>query len=1010
MSGIRNTMIKAKSPASGRVVLFDGIGNECKDIAASGTVRDAVLSLSPALDTSRCVFIKEGREVGAGYKIKSGDIVFVRELPGGAVCGVILATVGIICAVASLGMGVYSAIMQQKANEEAQKAQRQAKAMSEQVKQLPFLKGAQNRTALGYNIPYVMGEMYCVPYKITSGCYRLANGGDTQEWLCAFVAGYAPLDVLNVKAGSETLYGQSVTAEADGSPNRMNITVFDGDKTVEAKVTFTTYTRQEWRSEPYHYTYTYRGYVKDGGTRYRDVAHYYTHIEYSMTAACSRAMTVRVPVDGVIREFTIPAGATSGKSGEWESNDTGAAHPNAVSGAASFSMPYKSIHDVEVRETGDFLNGNLSPLNTKVTATSYSDEIPHRWGDNTEWQKGLVKQLEQNTYKIDVCFMFDGFRRFDGKWKETHTILRFEWSNDGGNTWNFWRRWEPWGNFNKVFRQAFTFQFSAAQCFEKNLSVRFVRELAQEEKNGQDTCYLCYINCYQYDAAKSTAGRIVPCMPLELPWRDKVTRIGIRLESSDSTKDVLDEINCYVRGKARTWSKTGREWSTLKTFTRNSAAWILEILTSPCHDASRFDDSEIDLLSLGALYEHCEKMNFNCDGLVTEDTKKSDLLSQILSECGATMLMGADGKWTFAIEGKQEVPVALLNEESIVSSTASKDFSRKPFALKATYTNRDTWAMETCYMAVDTEGNERTGAENVFALRGGDKNKVITEASFKYATQWQHIAILMRRQLSKLRLQTREVTVKVGAEGDFYPLWSVVLLQTRQLLIGVSSGVIDSVTVNSGGEMILHTADICVFNSTADTMGIIVQTAGAGRVYLKAVTAGGLRTRSMFVTGGDINAITSIRRGDIYSFGELDANGEFGRVTNKMQITATKQSADGWELTLRDYSDALYETLGTIPEYISNTTSPRETSGSTGGKQESIKKPSEEEVNVKDIEKAAQAAREATALLVSGVRTEGGGALAPLPALSLEELVTMIDRARAECMDAIGLLRDALRI
>lgn len=854
----------------GKVVLYDGFSNKMRTVQAEGTVAEAIHKIDSKIDVKKCVCLVQGEDVRADYIVKDSDIVFVREAAEGATCMIIMGVIGVVSAVAALGMGVYSFIKMRQAQDEADKAMRASKAMSEQIKQLPFLKGANNRTALGYNIPYIMGKMYDVPYKITNGCYRVSGArGIKQEWLCSFVAGYSPLTISDIKAGTQAI--------------------------------------------------------------------------------------------------------------------------STLGGI------------VEVISTGDYQNSTLSPLNVKVTATSYGDEIPHKYGDDTEWRKGVVKQLEQNTYKADVCIQFNGLRVFGKKnWQSTNVKIAVEASTDGGRSWTSRALFDITENSNMTIRYCKTITFTAAECYAKELSMRLTRTTECAEKNGQETCYLSFINCYQYDAAKSSITNIVPCMPLEMPWRDRVVRIGICLESNGSTKDELDEINVMASAKARVWDKTAKAWTADRRETRNSAAWALEVLTSGCHSASAFLDSEIDLNAFGALYEMCEAAGFKCDGIITEDTKKEEVLSQILLECGATMFIGANGKWTVAFEGVQSTPIALLNEESIVSITASKDFSRRPFALKATYTNRDVWAQDTRYMAVGDNGQVIIGSAEVLAARGGDKSKVITEAAYKYVTEWGQLYVLMRRQLAKMRMQVREISVKVGKEGDFYPLYSTVMLQTHALKTGLSSGMIRNVKVWGGRVKTITTGGLCDFTDGRQC-GMIIQHEGR-HVYItvEPYTAGEERTRKVTVVGGA--RASDIAAGDIYSFGILDTDGGFSTVTSIMQITETKQAEDGWELSLRDYSDALYSGEGSVPFYHSNITMPR-TKGTV------IKPPTKEEIAGEVIDIASTVAtatgKEAAEVVTHGVHFTSVHKI-PDMETSLDDVIRMVDEARADTMDGISVTKDAI--
>ena len=122
---------------------------------------------------------------------------------------------------------------------------------------------------------------------------------------------------------------------------------------------------------------------------------------------------------------------------------------------------------------------------------------------------------------------------------------------------------------------------------------------ALEESNSQETCYLCYLNCWQYDAAKSTDNNIVTCAPLEQPWRGRTTRIALRIISNESTKDNLDQININAYGKARIWNNdawtvnkariwNNDAWTVNRYPTRNPASWVLEVMTTDVHPTSAF--------------------------------------------------------------------------------------------------------------------------------------------------------------------------------------------------------------------------------------------------------------------------------------------------------------------------------------------------------------------------------------------------------------------------------------
>lgn len=801
----------------GTINVYKGIGKEYKTFRTNGNLKDALSAFAPEINTAHCIFLKGGESVGLDYQIKDNDIIFARETPGATVCAVI----AIITAAVAIGFSIYGAVERKKAQEEAEKAERESKALAESPESLPFLKGAKNKNALGYNIPFIMGSMYTAPYKITSGYYSIGGtNGDTQYWNIALVVGYKNCVINNLSIGTRILAGYNTSIDvpkADGTKEKVY-------------------------------------YMKPNTSVLDNLNQYYYH-----------------------------------------------------SGAY-----YAKGNKIQIVDKA----GDMEVLQNKITSTSYGEEIPHKHGDTSQYLEGITKDLEQNTYRADICIMFNGLRRYDDGWKSKNVDVEIQWCNNMADPNPAWKTAQTLStgeiNANKTVRFQTSIIFSAAECFGKDISVRLVRKTEEDETNSQETCYLCYINCWQYDAVKSTASNLVPATPIEDPWNERTLRIGLTVLCNDSTKDTLDEINCMAYGTARIWN--GEKWTETRYPTRNPAAWILEILTTEIHPHSKYRDDEIDLESLGALYEYCEKEQFFCDGIVTKDTKKSDLLNQILDECFATMYRNADGQWTFAIEQKQEIPVALLNEQSIKSVSVAKTFARSSYAQKVTYTERSTWNINTLYI---NEANETNSAA---LYRAG---KTISETALNYITTGNQAMKYARRANARQKLQPREIIVNVGHEGDYYPLYSKILLQMKQMKIGLSGGIIHSAITENGLLSQIKVSDLCDFSDKTKKYGLIIQAQNgtdSRLLYLKVKGTG--KTRILTLASPAHCEIIP-EYGNIYSFGFLDSNGKFTSVTNQMTIYSAKQNSSGWELTLKDYNDALFD-YGAIPEYKTNLTTRKE--------------------------------------------------------------------------------------
>lgn len=602
------------------------------------------------------------------------------------------------------------------------------------------------------------------------------------------------------------------------------------------------------------------------------------------------------------------------------------------------SLYYDAENVIEIAQEHEF----TSPMFQQKVRGEYSgEEIKH---DNGSPAEPLIVQLAEHTMKAEICIQFTGLRQFvDNVWVEKTVTVTPYWSNDGGSTWNaftFDRGNNTFSyNSDHTLRFTATQAFSYAQAYGKQISIKLVRETEKASSNSQEGCYLLYYNSFCYDNKKSSAGVLVPCSPIESPFMEKTTRIGIKIIANSNTSGMLDKFNCMCYGVARTWNKVLRVWSESKTTTRNVASWILEIMGSDTHLPSKISDSQIDPLSFGRLYEYCEENEFYCDGIVTQGIKKETLLSKLLLLCNADMYIDSDGKYSIAIDKKESTPVALLNAQSVRSVIVGKSFERKSDGLKATFTNRKSWQIDTMYVMRD----------------GGEKgiDDTCTETSIEFATNSDHIYKICQRQLRRQVLQPREITVKVGREGDYYPLYSTVYLQLEQLRQGLASAVIHKIIKNPLGKITaLEVSDLLDFGNDFSqdeyidengstyidengnpyiyievpenaTYGVIIQAQDEnGRKSVGAKVYGFGKSRTVyFLSPLDPGEGVQIQPGNILSFGLLNERGEFDRITNVMKITAVKPESDGWELVLKDYSEAIYE-YGIIPEYKSNLTTP----------------------------------------------------------------------------------------
>lgn len=856
--------------------IYNQISNEHKEIRAIGKLSDIL----PDFDFTHSIILRAGERVTPDVFLDDDDVIYLRVIPGSTA---VVATIAIVSAVIAVGVGIGAAIYANQQSEEAkakmEKAQRDADNLASQINQLPFLKGAKNKGALGNSIQYLIGEMYNTPYLLTDGFYTIAGAdGDKQFWNAILCLGYGKQKIKNVSIGNV-----KVKDFGDGTVDDV-VTSFDAPTEAVGNPYYDDETIIEIAQQKSLSTAIFKNKVistQDG----TEIKHDFGGEAEPVIKQCAeRTKTLEVCIQfNGLRKYNTSSSSWENRNVKIDpywSNDNGTTWNKFY-----FAFPGQSSwrvcdHD-EVLSLIE--EGKIQPRETTGLRHYYSKSSDVQvknglgdWGTKT-WQPMSVEQLEA---RILVS---------------------------GDNTLS--------KNTNKTIRYVARKEFTWAETHDENgneLPIIFKVEKVTPklESNSTEDCYLLYYNCYCYDGKLSNAeDGLVDCKPMSDWYTGKCSFIGVQMVANESTHDVLDEINVIASGLARTWN--GEEWSEEKEETRNPASWILELLTSSAHDHSKYSDDEIDLNSLGELYEYCDENNFCVDTILTKGDKKNTIISNILSTCFASMYLDAEsGKLTFAIDREENTPVALLNSQCIQSITVAKSFERKPDGIKANFTNRANWQIDTRYCMLD--GSDSHSVEDM-----------LTELSLEYVTNPDHVYKVAQRKMRMERLQPREVKVKVGREGDYYPLYSIVLLQLEQLKQGIRSSVIESVGVFNNQIVNIEIGDWVEF-VPGYNYGVVIQCENENGFTLrncKVTGSGKTRTLTLTVPIPLSASGTLPQAKNILSFGLLDDDGEFSKVTNTMKIYGINSSDDGVELVLKDYNEAVYS-FGVIPEYKSNLTNP----------------------------------------------------------------------------------------
>jgi hypothetical protein len=616
------------------------------------------------------------------------------------------------------------------------------------------------------------------------------------------------------------------------------------------------------------------------------------------------------------------------KMGETVIKDfTGTTEPQ--NGQYSFDpgVYYDERNLLEIRQTGAFLDDDF---NKKIILTELNEEIPHdhATGDEEEnreierrWKAGVVQELPNNAQSVEVIAIFDGLRKYEEGWTNQTIELSPQWTNVNNPQENDWHDFTNGFNQNGTFSNTFTRNtkkqmrfaavqtFTAAQAYNKTMKVRVRRLTPKADGSANDTVYLMAVQTTCYDAKRSSANELITAQVLEADKRDQCCRIGVRIAANTTTSGLLDAISVIETACARTWN--GSAWSETKTPTRNLAAWILEVMTSPHHKPSQYEDEELDLDTFGALYEYCEQMGFFADGVITQRAKKKDILDILCKNANCALVYNRlTGLIEVAIDNGRDYSVALLNSENIISISTLKEFKRKTDGKKVTYINA----------AADYD------IDTVIFMKDGEPydpaTDTLSETALQYVTEHAHAFKIAWREMAEETAQPRIITIRAGLESAYYPLYSRVDVQHKSLKNGLAHGVIAGLQwQNSYLKKIYLDGSVTFPESGA--CGIIINCVsdrGHGILALK-VTGSGKTNELEVLTTLRNNAPLVPEAGNNISFGLLDNNGEFTTVTSQMKITNIEEGESGYTLTLVDYNPALY-VYGPLPAYKSNIVTP----------------------------------------------------------------------------------------
>ena len=672
----------------------------------------------------------------------------------------------------------------------------------------------------------------------------------------------------------------------------------------------------------------------------------------------------------------------------------------------------------EIKQNGELFS-TLTELNRKIVNNVINREIAKDFEVTAGTTEHTIITLDPNAKDVDLCVNFPyglyTYNENNDRIQAEVTIIP-EYSLDGGSTWTQFT-FNQNGTQSNVFNRNETksmrfiahhdFTLADYQALVTNNQTYVLIRLSSNAPDDQKTradCYLYYYQSHVFDPLKSstpagviddggTAG-LVDCLNVEDKERAYSCIAGFKLTATTNNEKKLTQINIIATSTARTWD--GSAWSETKAPTRNPAAIALEIYTSDIHPASKYSDSEIDLDAFGALYEYCENNDIYFDDLITQAQKKDAEIQRIADVCGCAFYKDIYGRISVAIDQAQKNAIAVYNPQNIISLTNKKTFARRVDALRIKYidSTNDTYKQNT-YTVTRLENGQPVTI---------NENSIIKEIDVKGITTQAQVVKYARRLMAIDELRPITTTLKIGAEGVYFTPYAKISIQDPSINRDAQDAVVASVTYKSGRLQKITLKNPVTFTDPLKLYGVVINTVNAnGAVPIALKVNGTGTTRELeVITKYTATETHQPAANNVVSFGELDVNGEFTKITHEYVITRIARTDGGFNLDLQEYNEAIYD-AGLIPAYkplVNNT--PKPAAGEIPAN--SVTHEELDKVVTAVNSDAVQAAVDTT---IKGVRFTNAYKVKPVE-MSLEEIVAKMDADARNASASISISEDEI--
>ena len=904
----------------------------------TGKIKDVL----PEYPEDRYAVLVNGARRNGDYEINDGDAVIVRAIPHAT--GVLIASLVVAGAGAIVG-----GVAAYKAKKQAQRAQEEAERLSESLKNSggsvdadPTMPGASNTVATGKTQPFVMGRRLWTPYFLTSEWDSL-RGSYWQEAVASCFDVKITVTItedydeeensldgwfyeLNLEFLSDWDGGLDVNVMYGSHYDGFEFTIKKGE-TYTAGQTINARFYDGWNRERTDIRINGQKYYLSGLDFDEEETSGYLNLKYTFITS-----EAHYEKDNTEYNYRVLQAGFADQAIEEIRADNEVLvkfNPPATSADTFLSSTLFPDSRLEIRQNGEAFKDEKFSFKMDVQETGTELKL-----SDDESYSDLEYTVPVNTKSIYIPLEFPSglYTTNDNGSRSSRKIETLvQYSTDGGTTYkNLQTQFGKNGAVEDNNRSDLYFvlehTFTDAEILyavKNGQPVKIkISCLTPKTENGNtcDNMQIVKIRSRLIDEKKARKNGVVEYAPLLDAKIDALSvKIGLCLKATATNKDKASKIQIVTCGMARVWDKTSREWSEEKKATRNPAAWLLEVLTSRTHPASRLSDGEIDLESLGDFYEYCDENALNIDLVVSTGDTKENILKKILETGNAGLYRSIYGKLAVAIDDRKANAVAILNQQNLISFSAEKNLTRNVDGYRVTFTENQFWKEDTQVFMRDGSDYADSPADVQI-----EELKIDSFTADSKKGDFSQVYKSIRRKINADILRAHTFTLEIGKEGYFFPLFSKIKIQHPALYTGLGSSTVKRLIVSDQKIIALELYSPVQY-SAGERYGAVIQCVNKNysRILNAEYTAeSGESAVINLVNPIPVSAETVPSADNILSFGLLSDDGSFQTITSEITVTEIKPTTSGYRLTGVDYSDALFD-YGNIPRYECNLSKPR---------------------------------------------------------------------------------------